>query len=271
MPPSPTSPAPTHADPGLAAPLGVRLDGVGRRFGDLDALRGVSLDLAPGRLVAFIGPSGCGKTTLLRIIGGLDHATAGRVTYDGGPRPPGALSFAFQDARLLPWRSVLRNVALPLELAGAPRPQREARARDMLARVDLADFADARPHTLSGGMQMRVALARALVTRPRLLLLDEPFGALDAITRVDLDDELRRLWRADPMTVLLVTHSISEAIYLADRVIVLAPRPGRIIDDIPVDIPHAARAPAVRTTPDFVQRVARAQAALERGVRAAAR
>lgn len=273
MAPSPES-IESHAEPD-GAPIGVRLQGVGRTFrgsaGErIEALRAVDLELAPGRLVAFIGPSGCGKTTLLRIIGGLDHATAGAVRFDGGERPAGAVGYGFQDARLLPWRSVLRNVALPHELAGMPRAEREKRAADMIERVGLTDFADARPHTLSGGMQMRVALARALVTRPRLLLLDEPFGALDEITRTDLDDELRRLWRATPMTVILVTHSISEAIYLADRVVVLAPRPGRVIDDFEVDIPHDARDPDVRTARRFVDLVARASTALERGVRDAA-
>ncbi len=260
---------------GTPAPIGLVVDGIGRTFDDgagqpVEALRDVSLSVAPGRFVAFIGPSGCGKTTLLRIIGGLDRATAGTVLFDGGPRPEGALGYGFQDARLLPWRSVLRNVALPFELAGMARAEREARAMDMLERVGLADFASARPHTLSGGMRMRVALARALVTRPRLLVLDEPFGALDEITRTDLDDELRRLWLQTPMTVLLVTHSISEAIYLADRVVVLAPRPGRIIDDFEVEIAHDARSPDVRTEPRFVDRVARAATALERGVREAA-
>jgi len=255
----------------LSAPIGVRVAGVGRRFDNgVEALASISLDVVPGRLVAFIGPSGCGKTTLLRIVGGLDRATSGQVLFDGGERPAGAVGYGFQDARLLPWRSVLGNVALPFELAGVPRAERQARAADMLARVGLADFADARPHTLSGGMQMRVALARALVIRPRLLLLDEPFGALDEITRGDLDDELRRLWRASPMTVLLVTHSISEAIYLADRVIVLAPRPRRIVDDFEVSIPHDERRPGLRTTPRFVEYVARASTALERGVRDAA-
>lgn len=263
-----------HTDPmnaSAAKPLGVRLQRVCRTFADgVRALDDIDLELGAGRLVAFIGPSGCGKTTLLRIIGGLLDATSGAVTFDGGPRPDGALGYGFQDARLLPWRSVLRNVALPLELAGMARAERQARAADMIARVGLSDFARARPHTLSGGMRMRVALARALVTRPRLLLLDEPFGALDEITRGDLDDELRRLWRAAPMTVILVTHSISEAVYLADRVIVLGPRPGRIADDIEVDIPHETRAPALRTQPRFIECVARASAALERGVRDAA-
>ncbi|MCB9541341.1 MAG: ABC transporter ATP-binding protein [Myxococcales bacterium] len=252
------------------APLALSLDHLGRRFGEVEALRDLHLELPAARFTAFLGPSGCGKTTLLRLIGGLDQPSAGAVRFASAPGP-GDISYAFQEPRLLPWRTVLHNVALPLELAGAPRAVREARAREMLARVGLADFADARSHTLSGGMKMRAALARALVTRPRLLLLDEPFGALDEITRTRLDDELRALWLARPMTVVLITHSISEAVYLADHVVVLAPRPGRVIEAFDVAIAQAERGPDLRTEARFVAYVARAQAALERGVREASR
>lgn len=262
----------TTPSPSTAAPIGVRLHGVGRTFdGAVEALRDVETTIGAGRFVAFIGPSGCGKTTLLRLLGGLDQPTAGELHFDGGPPPRGAIGYAFQESRLLPWRTVLRNVELPLELAGVPAAERRAAARSLIDMVGLADFGDARPHALSGGMRMRVAIARALVTRPRLLLLDEPFGALDEITRTDLDDELRRIWLRTPMTVVLITHSISEAVYLADRVVVLAPRPGRIIDDFEVGIAHTDRSPDIRTGPDFAARVARAQTALERGVREAAR
>lgn len=254
----------------MPAPLGLHLDHVGRNFGAIEALRDLTLTIAPAEFIAFLGPSGCGKTTLLRLIGALDHATTGAIRFDP-PLTPGAISYAFQEPRLLPWRTVLGNVALPLELAGQPRAQREATARDLIHRVGLTEFTDARSHTLSGGMRMRTALARALVTTPSLLLLDEPFAALDEITRTHLDDELRALWLARPMTVVLITHSITEAIYLADRVAILAPRPGRIIDTFTVDIPQAERTPETRTEPRFVQYIARAQTTLERALAEATR
>lgn len=256
--------------PDAPAPLGLTLDGVSRRFGEVEALAPLSLGVPAGQFVAFLGPSGCGKTTLLRLIGGLDSPTTGAVRFEGAVAR-GAISYAFQEPRLLPWRSVLDNVALPLELAGVGKGARRAAAAGLIERVGLAGFEQARPHALSGGMRMRAALARALVTRPRLLLLDEPFGALDEITRARLDDELRGLWLAAPMTVVLITHSISEAVYLADRVVVLAPRPGRVVDDFGVPFAQGERSGGLRTEARFVEWVARAQAALERGVRGAGR
>ncbi len=254
-------------------PLGVRVDGLRRTFGHGEThevvLDGVSLDCAPGEMVAIIGPSGCGKTTLLRSVGGLDPDPGGAVGFytPGGEILHGAadaLSVCFQEPRLLPWMSVLDNVALPLTLQGMAREAAQARARGQLTRVGLADDAHKRPHQLSGGMQMRTALARALINRPRLLLLDEPFGALDELTRAALDDALHRLCAESPLTVILVTHSISEAVYLAHRVVVLSPTPARVVAEVPIDL--ASRTPTVRTTAAFSAYVGQIQEALELAV-----
>ncbi len=226
-----------------AAPLGVRVRGVGRRFPGVEALRDLSLDAAPGELLAIVGASGCGKTTLLRIIGGLDRADTGRVEFideSGSSVRPGPfdLGFCFQEARLLPWRCARDNTALPLELAGVPRAERRRRAEEALAMVRLGDRSRALPAALSGGMKMRVALARAIVSRPRVLLLDEPFSSLDEVTRLELDGELLALRRATGATVLLVTHAISEAVLLADRIAVLGSSPGTLRAIIEVDLPE---------------------------------
>ncbi|MGK3960674.1 ABC transporter ATP-binding protein [Sorangium sp. So ce1667] len=262
----------------------VRLTGIRRVFPVLDdagralgggasgvvALDGIDLDIAPGAFVALLGPSGCGKSTLLRLVAGLDRADAGAAVVEaeegasgaGGARAP--IAYVFQDAHLLPWRSVLENAALPLELAGAPLEERHAAARAALLQVGLAD-ADARyPAELSGGMRMRVSLARAMVTRPRLLLLDEPFAALDELTRSRLDDQLRALWAELGMTVLFVTHSIIEAAYLAERAVVLSPRPARVVADRALELPEE-RTAALRTEPAFAREVRALQEALERG------
>ncbi len=211
--------------------LPLRLEGVSKRFGDTVALDGVSLRLAPGQFTAVVGPSGCGKTTLLRIAAGLLVPDAG--TVDPAPGTAG-VGICFQDPRLLPWRTALENVALPLEFGGASRAERRARAREALDRVQLADRAGALPAALSGGMRMRVALARALVTDPRLVLLDEPFGSLDEITRQELDDMLSALQADHGFTAVLVTHSIAEAVSLADEVVVLSRGPGRVVGRRPV-------------------------------------
>ncbi len=230
----------------------VEATGVGRTYPDgTVALRGASFAAAAGRITALVGPSGCGKTTLLRIVGGLDRPTAGEVRAGaaGATGTAPAIAFAFQEPRLLPWRNVLSNVALPLELAGVPRAERLDRAREMLGRVQLADAERRLPGQLSGGMRMRASIARALVTRPSLLLLDEPFGALDEITRHALDDMLLGLNASLGMTVLLVTHSITEAAYLGDRVVVMAPAPGRVVRTF--DPGFAARTPALRASAEF--------------------
>ncbi|WP_437874829.1 ABC transporter ATP-binding protein [Sorangium sp. So ce513] len=252
------------------------LDDAGRaRGGDASgvvALDGIDLDIEPGAFVALLGPSGCGKSTLLRLVAGLDRADAGAavVEADGGPVGRGGadarapIAYVFQDAHLLPWRSVLENAALPLELAGAPLEERRAAARDALVQVGLADAGSRYPAELSGGMRMRVSLARAMVTRPRLLLLDEPFAALDELTRSRLDDQLRALWAELGMTVIFVTHSITEAAYLAQRAVVLSARPARVVADRALALPDE-RTPSLRTEPAFAREVRALQEALESG------
>ena len=226
-------------DPQLAPPStshgsSIRLDRVTRSFAEVAAVAEVSLECAEGSFTALVGPSGCGKTTLLRLMGGLDHADRGTVT-----RESMRTSFCFQEPRLLPWRTTIENVALPLELAGVPRAQRIERANDALEQVQLSDAAQRFPHQLSGGMMMRASLARALVSRPQLLLLDEPFAALDEVTRYELDAQLRALWESQRFTAVIVTHSIPEAVFLAQRVLVFTPRPARIIAE--VETPHDQR------------------------------
>ena len=205
------------------------------------ALEDVSLEVAAGEFVSLVGPSGCGKSTLLRLVAGLDEATGGKISVGGmdvKKRAPGAaVGFVFQDATLLPWRTVEANVALPLELAGTRRRARLAAARDSLALVGLGEFAGSYPDELSGGMQMRASVARALVTRPSLLLMDEPFGALDDITRGRLGGELLAIKARTGATVLFVTHNVFEAVYLSDRVLVMSPRPGRVVKEVRVDAP----------------------------------
>lgn len=197
----------------------------------------MSLRIGAGEFLALLGPSGCGKSTLLRMIAGLDQPNSGSIATE----PEGGRfqrAFVFQDAHLLPWRTVLDNAALPLELMGVEREERRRKAQEALAKVSLLDALDRYPAQLSGGMRMRVSLARALVTEPQLLLLDEPFAALDEITRFHLDVQLRELWRAQRMTVIFVTHSISEAAFLANRAVVMAKRGGAITLDRTVALPE---------------------------------
>jgi len=227
--------------------VGVRLRSLSRVFAPgtptaVEALRSVDLEVPPGSFTALIGPSGCGKTTILRILAGLDEASSGAIEYSGGvegaaPR----LGYCFQEPRLLPWRTVAANVALPLELAGVAKQERRMRAATALGKVELSGFLRAMPAALSGGMRMRASVARAIVADPQLLLLDEPFGALDDVTRYRLDEMLHALWSAERFTTLLVTHSIPEAVFLAERVVVLSPRPGRIIGEVPIDLPERTK------------------------------
>jgi NitT/TauT family transport system ATP-binding protein len=201
--------------------------GLEKRFsGGIVALAGIDLVLAQGEFLVLLGPSGCGKSTLLRIIAGLEHPNAGTMTWHGGKPAPGEIGYVFQEATLMTWASAAQNVSLPLRLRGSP--DADLRARKMLAKVGLADFADARPKTLSGGMRMRVAIARALAAAPKLLLMDEPFAALDEFTRHRLQDELLALAAASGCTCVFVTHSLYEAAYMASRIVLMTPRPGRI-------------------------------------------
>jgi NitT/TauT family transport system ATP-binding protein len=220
-----------------AAAVGLCLDHIRRAFGDLVVISDLTLDIAAGEFLAILGPSGCGKSTLLRLIAGLTPPDSGTLNIT----PAGTrfqTAFVFQDAHLLPWRTVLENAALPLELMGVDRKERLARAAAALAEVGLTEAMSRYPAQLSGGMRMRVSLARALVTEPRLLLLDEPFAALDEITRFRLDVRLRDLWIERGMTVIFVTHSITEAAFLADRAVVLTRRGGGIKLDRRLALPR---------------------------------
>ncbi|MFD5681804.1 ABC transporter ATP-binding protein [Streptomyces bacillaris] len=237
---APSAGAGTGAGVGAAA---VQLADVDVRFRskkrDVTALSDISLDVAPGEFVAIVGPSGCGKSTLLKLVAGLLTASSGEVLLGGervkGPRHD--IGYVFQRAALLEWRSALRNILLQAEMRRMPSARARARADELIRMTGLTGFEDAYPHELSGGMQQRVALCRALLHEPPVLLMDEPFGALDALTREQLNTELNRIWRTTGTTVLLVTHSISEAVYLADRVVVMSPRPGTITEIIEVGLP----------------------------------
>ncbi len=220
-----------------ASGVAVRIEGVRRAFEDLVVIAGMNLRIEAGEFLAVLGPSGCGKSTLLRMIAGLLQPDRGSITTN----PAGGRfqrAFVFQDAHLLPWRDVLDNAALPLELMGVEKAERHQKAREALEKVSLLDAVERYPAQLSGGMRMRVSLARALVTEPQLLLLDEPFAALDEITRFHLDVQLRELWRERRMTVIFVTHSISEAAFLADRAVVMGKHGGNVTLDRRIELPE---------------------------------
>jgi NitT/TauT family transport system ATP-binding protein len=243
------------------------LRGVTKRFASgLDALGGVDLAVAPGEFLSLLGPSGCGKSTLLRIVAGLSEPTGGSCELHLGRKsgkaiPAGHIGFVFQDPTLMPWSTVRANVELPFRIAGRVRSTERDRVGAALAAVGLAGFERAYPHQLSGGMRMRVSIARALVTGPELLLLDEPFAALDEITRLALNDDLLRLWELHRPTILFVTHSVFESVYLSTRIAVMAPRPGRIVADLPVSLTQP-RERAVRTAPSYALMCERVSAAL---------
>jgi len=222
------------------------------------ALHGVSLRLSAGEFVGMVGPSGCGKSSLLHIAAGLAQPTTGGVT-----RTAAGIGYVFQDATLLPWRSVARNVELLGELHRLPRVQRRERARAAIDRVGLSEFARYKPAALSGGMRMRASLARALTLAPDLFLLDEPFGALDELTRERLGEQLQQLFTADRFGALLVTHSVAEAVYLSSRVLVMSPRPGRIVAEVAVPIGYP-RPPEVRFSSEFTAAAAQVAEALRR-------
>jgi NitT/TauT family transport system ATP-binding protein len=229
-----------------AGGAGIHVDDVSLTFRGTrrtTALDHLTLDVTPREVVALIGPNGCGKSTLLRVISGLIAPDEGTVTIDGRPvhGPDEAVGLVFQEPRLLAWRTVEDNVRFPMELAGVPRDRQAVRAAELLRLVGLTDFARAKPSTLSGGTAQRVAIARALALEPAALLLDEPFSALDALTRERFNAELLTLWQRTGTTIVLVTHSIPEAVFLADRVVVLSPRPGRVVADVRVDLPRPRR------------------------------
>lgn len=223
------------------------------------ALGPFSLEIAPGAITALVGPSGCGKSTALRLLAGLEGPSTGRVERT---LARGETALVFQAPTLMPWASALTNVALPLELAGTPRPQARAQAAEALARVGLGEALEAQPAQLSGGMAMRAAIARAVVTQPRLLLLDEPFAALDSLTRKRLVEDVHRLWAASRPGVVFVTHDVEEAVYLADRVVVLTPGPGRVAARIVVE-GALPRPPHFRTSAAYRETVERVEAALD--------
>ena len=247
------SPSPSpNGDPLIA------IDRVGKTYANgTVALDDISFDVHDGQFVSLVGPSGCGKSTLLRMVAGLGPITAGTILVEGLPprrarQEKADTAFVFQDANLMPWRNVMGNVELPLELRGVGKTERRATVMQALETVGLADVTKAYPRELSGGMRMRVSLARALAAHPRLLLMDEPFGALDEITRQRLNGELLRLCALANWTVVFVTHNVFEAVYLSTRILVMSARPGRIIAEVPVPLPHP-RVPEVRTDPEFTR------------------
>ncbi|GGJ12749.1 nitrate/sulfonate/bicarbonate ABC transporter ATP-binding protein [Alicyclobacillus cellulosilyticus] len=254
----------TFPNPAMEArPVAIVLRDVGMCYdGETWALRDVNLTVREGEFVSLLGPSGCGKSTILRTIAGLQTVTSGSVEVLGSPAGElfnrrGELSFVFQEPTLMPWRSVLANVALPLELMGVPKRERLSRAMEMLAMVGLDSVANKLPRQLSGGMKMRVSIARALVSNPKLLLLDEPFAALDEITRERLQEELLRLWQRFGMTVVFVTHNVFEAVYLSSRVVVMQANPGTVRAELSIETPYP-RSREVIGTPDFMNMVAKA-------------
>jgi NitT/TauT family transport system ATP-binding protein len=238
----------------------VRIEGVTKTFpqGNVTALQDIDLELAPREFVSLIGPSGCGKSTLLRVIGDLIQPTKGSVSVNGKSarqaRNDGDYGIVFQDAVLFDWRTIAKNIALPLEMLGWNRQRRRERVAQMLDLVELNGFADHHPWQLSGGMQQRVAIARALSFEPSLLLMDEPFGALDEMTRERLNLELLSIWEQTGNTVVFVTHSISEAVFLSNRVVVMSPRPGRVAGTVEIDLPYP-RTVETREAPRYFELV----------------
>ena len=229
--------------------VGVR--GVSKTFANgVTALADVSLDVQAGEFLSILGPSGCGKSTLLRLIAGLVQPTSGSIDGPGGAGGKADLGFVFQEPTLMPWATALANVALPLKLRGMARSEREARAFVALGNVGLQGFERAWPRELSGGMKMRVSLARALVVEPRLLLMDEPFAALDEITRHRLNGDLLELWQRTAITVVFVTHSVFESVFLSQRIVVMAARPGRISAELSIAARYP-RSPAFRTSAEY--------------------
>ena len=252
--------------PAPSAPI-VSLRGVGKLFGTgLLALDGLDLDVRDGEFLSLLGPSGCGKSTALRIIAGLSEPSRGTVAWRDGADARRGIGFVFQEPTLMPWTTVFGNVFLPLKLAGVDKAAAAPRIMATLSRVGLADFAEAYPRELSGGMRMRVSIARALVTAPRVLLMDEPFAALDEITRFKLNDDLVALWRELHMTVVFVTHSVFESVFLSSRIVVMTSRPGRVSSELAIDTP--VRDAQFRTSAEYAGYCRVASEALHRAMHA---
>ena len=251
-----------------AAAVAIRKLGKTFRAGDVVALQEIDLEIQPREFISLIGPSGCGKSTLLRIIGDLIKPSRGQIVVNGKSAHQARLDrdygIVFQDAVLFDWRTVARNIGLPLELAGWTREKRRGRVQEMLELVQLTGFESHHPWQLSGGMQQRVSIARALSFDPPLLLMDEPFGALDEMTRERLNMELLRIWQASGSTVIFVTHSIAEAVFLSTRVVVMSPRPGRITEIVDVDLPQP-RTIRTREEPRFAELIRDVRRALRAG------
>ena len=260
---------PEPARGAVTAPPCIRLQGVGVTYrtvrGPLEAVADASLDIGEGEFVALLGPTGCGKSTLLRVIGDLTLPTRGRVEVRGQPahaaRRRNDFGFVFQEPALLPWRTALGNVHLPLEVVSYPAERRTPRCEELLDLVGLLGFKDNYPHELSGGMKQRVAMVRALAWDPSILLMDEPFSALDELTRNRLQEDLLALWAVERKTIVFVTHNIAESVYLADRIAVMSARPGRIKAVLPVSLPRPRR-PEMRETVEFLRHVRAAREAL---------
>lgn len=262
------------ADPSESAAPVVALKRVGKTFANgVIALERLDLDVRPGEFVSLLGPSGCGKSTALRIVAGLSEPTSGTVEWleaeaasDAAPR---RIGFVFQEPTLMPWATVFNNVHLPLSLKAVPADQAYPRVIAAIAGVGLQDFTYTYPRELSGGMRMRVSIARALVTEPRLLLMDEPFAAIDEITRFKLNDDLLQMWQTLRTTVVFVTHSVFESVYLANRVVVMAARPGRVFTELTVDAPYP-RDKNFRTSSEYAALCRRASEALAQAMAAGA-
>ncbi|WAC29066.1 ABC transporter ATP-binding protein [Ancylobacter sp. SL191] len=244
------------------------LSGVEKRFANaVTALEGLNMQVRQGEFLSLLGPSGCGKSTALRLIAGLSEPTSGRIDWPAGAAARPSIGFVFQEPTLMPWASVFGNVYLPLRLAGTSRKAATPAIEEALEMVGLSAFRDAYPRELSGGMKMRVSIARALVTRPSLLLMDEPFAALDEITRFKLNNDLLEVWRRLGCTIVFVTHSVFESVYLSSRILVFRARPGRIAAELEID-PNQPRDEAFRTSPEYAGLCREASLALARAMEA---
>ena len=244
----------------------VALRGVDKVYSNgIVALKGLDLAVRDGEFLSLLGPSGCGKSTALRLIAGLGEVSAGRIEWSNGARRD--IGFVFQDATLMPWATVVNNIHLPLRVRGVPKSEAAPRIERAMQQVGLAGFGDAYPRELSGGMRMRVSIARALVAEPKILLMDEPFAALDEITRFKLNDDLLALWASQRWTVVFVTHSVFESVYLSTRILVMSARPGRVSSEVTVDVP-SPRDPSFRTSGIYAEQCRAVSARLAEAMRA---